>query len=956
MAIPKIISNLVERYRDNQDGYRRDYGETETRRELLDPFFRTLGWDIDNRQGHAEAYKDVVHEDSVKIGVSTKAPDYSFRVGGVRKFFLEAKRPAVKLKDDAEAAYQLRRYAWSAKLPLSVLSNFGEFAAYDTRIRPSQNDKASTARLMYFTFDDFEKHWDDIAAIFSKDAVYKGSFDKYAAGKGKKGTAEVDDAFLNEIDSWREALAKNIAHRNKDLSPAELNYSVQQTIDRVIFLRICEDRGIESYGRLRQLQNGEHTYARLKQLFQDANDRYNSGLFHFRNETGRSAPDGLTLSLKIDDKVLKDILRHLYYPESPYEFSVLPADILGQVYEQFLGKVIRLTAAGHAKVEDKPEVKKAGGVYYTPTYIVEHIVGNTVGRVLEGLDLDRAAKIRVLDPACGSGSFLIGAYQYLLDWHRNWYETNDPEKYARGRAPRVYRGRGNVWQLASAERKRILLNNIFGVDIDPQAVEVTKLSLLLKVLEEESAETIGRNREMFHERALPDLDINIKCGNSLIASDFYAAQLVPPDPEQSRTINPFDWADAFAPVKKDKGFHVVIGNPPYISALAMSKFQGEEVRDYWKSAYLTARGTYDIYVLFLEKALSLARKEGYVSFITPNKFLSAPYGEALRSFLLKKHCLESLIDFTRVPVFKDASVYPVISVIRPSQKFATEVNVFRGETDGTVSSRKQRVKTADLKRFPEDIWGTMLGSGTELCARIYAQCSILEDIAVVQATSTAAEADEYSKYVSESRRSAKSLKLVNTGTIDRYVSLWGIEDLTNKGQHYKRPVLDIRRVKPDRATLYQTKKIIFAKIAKVIECFLDNEGEYASLNTNCVFAPKEGFTLPFLIGVLNSRLMTFVYVNVFAALKMSGGYSQFQAPQLRLLPIAKPTPDQGRAIERLATQLAQLHTDFHAARTPHEQESVRRRIGSAEQQIDGQVNALYGLTEKDVKQILADET
>ena len=212
--------------------------------------------------------------------------------------------------------------------------------------------------------------------MFGKEAILQGSFDRYAEStKAKKGTAEVDKAFLSEIELWLDALARNLALRNPALSQRELNYAVQVTIDRIIFLRICEDRGIEAYGRLRGLQNGGDTYGRLKGLFWEADQRYNSGLFHFADEKGRAGyADRLTPELTIDDNVLNEILRRLYYPESPYEFSVLPADILGQVYEQFLGKVIRLTAGHQAKVEDKPEVKKAGGVYYTPTYIVDYIV------------------------------------------------------------------------------------------------------------------------------------------------------------------------------------------------------------------------------------------------------------------------------------------------------------------------------------------------------------------------------------------------------------------------------------------------------------------------------------------------------------------------------------------------------------------------------------------------------
>jgi hypothetical protein len=285
----------------------------------------------------------VIHEDAIKIGGCTKAPDYCFRIGGARQFFVEAKKPSVNVKDD------------------------------------------------------------------------------------------VSPAFLKEIENWRDALARNLALRNPDLTQPELNFAVQRTIDRIIFLRICEDRGIETYGALMALLNGERAYKRLCEIFHRADERYNSGIFHFQKEKDRrEAPDELTLGLQIDDKPLKEIIRNLYYPDSPYEFAVLSADILGQVYEQFLGKVIRLTSGHRAVVEDKPEVKKAGGVYYTPTYIVDYIVKNTVGKLLEGKTPKQAAKLRILDPACGSGSFLIGAYQYLLDWHRDWYVNDGPEKHAAG--------------------------------------------------------------------------------------------------------------------------------------------------------------------------------------------------------------------------------------------------------------------------------------------------------------------------------------------------------------------------------------------------------------------------------------------------------------------------------------------------------------------------------------------
>jgi hypothetical protein len=517
MNVPDRIKELAETFDYNLESYKKGiYNETQVRREFIDPFFEELGWDVANKKGYAEAYKDVIHEDAIKVGGVTKAPDYCFRVGGSRKFFLEAKKPSVNIQEDIHSAYQLRRYGWSAKLPLSILTDFEEFAVYDCRVKPVKTDKGSHSRILYLKYTDYVDRWEEIAGIFSRDAILKGSFDKFAeSNKIKKGTTEVDAAFLQEIEHWRELLARNIALRNPNLSQRELNFAVQQTIDRIVFLRICEDRGIEDYGGLMALRNGENVYKRLFHLFNRADAKYNSGLFHFSKEKGRENCDNLTPSLQIDDKPLKDIFNNLYYPESPYEFSVLTADILGQVYEKFLGKVIRLTAGHQAKIEEKPEVRKAGGVYYTPDYIVDYIVKNTVGKLVEGKKPGPRGGVRhlkILDPACGSGSFLIGVYQFLLDWHRDAYINDGPKNWSKGKTPRIYQSRKGEWRLTTDERKRILLNNIYGVDIDHQAVEVTKLSLLLKVLEGEDEQSIGKQMSLFQERVLPDLSNNINAG------------------------------------------------------------------------------------------------------------------------------------------------------------------------------------------------------------------------------------------------------------------------------------------------------------------------------------------------------------------------------------------------------------------------------------------------------------
>jgi predicted type IV restriction endonuclease len=246
MPAPDLLLQLVQRFDDNLASYRSgDYNEAQLRLEFLDPLFEALGWDVYNKQGYAEAYKDVVHEDAIKLGGATKAPDYAFRIGGARKFFVEAKKPSVNLKEGVSPAFQLRRYAWSAKLPLSILTDFEEFAVYDCRTKPDKSDKASTGRVLFLTYRDYPARWDEIAAIFSRQAVLKGSFDRYAeSAKGKRGTAEVDDAFLAEIERWRDLLAHNLALRNPQIGQRALNYAVQMTIDRQINALVYELYGL----------------------------------------------------------------------------------------------------------------------------------------------------------------------------------------------------------------------------------------------------------------------------------------------------------------------------------------------------------------------------------------------------------------------------------------------------------------------------------------------------------------------------------------------------------------------------------------------------------------------------------------------------------------------------------------------------------------------------------------
>ncbi|MDO9528477.1 MAG: N-6 DNA methylase [Syntrophales bacterium] len=955
MSAPEEIHELVERFDRNIDTYRSGrYNEAQVRQEFINPFFNALGWDVYNKQGYAEAYKDVIHEDAIKIGSATKAPDYCFRIGGTRKFFLEAKKPSVDIKQETPPAYQLRRYAWSAKLPLSILTDFEELAVYDCRIKPVKTDKPSRARTLYFTYNEYIERWDEIASIFSRESVLKGSFDKYVeSSRVKRGTAEVDTAFLEEIERWREVLARNIALRNPGLTRRELNFAVQRTIDRVIFLRICEDRGIEPYGQLMALRNGSHIYGRLCQMFQQADDRYNSGLFHFKKEKDRvSPPDDLTLDIAIDDKPLKDIFTNLYYPDSPYEFSVLPADILGQVYERFLGKVIRLTPGHRAIVEEKPEVKKAGGVYYTPTYIVDYIVKQTVGKLVEGKKTGSrgaVSKLKILDPACGSGSFLIGAYQYLLDWHRDQYIADDPEKWAKGRNPALYQAPGGEWKLTTAEKKRILLNNIYGVDIDTQAVEVTKLSLLLKVLEDENAETIGKQLALFQERALPDLGSNIKCGNSLIGPDFYEEQqLSLLDEEEMYRVNVFDWETEFPEIMQDGGFDAVIGNPPY-GAL----FLNEEI-EYLLKNYTSFEYQLNSFVIFMERGSSVLKRNGKISYITPAVFLAQHYFKNIRKVILENYSIENIL-ILNYKVFKDADIGDTCifvfnnnqsknniiryAILREESEFDDIFLNERGQNDFSTNPRYEIYLSVNKNLFSK-IENISISLG-EL-----ANCIMgIKPYQKGKGKPKQIEQTVKNRVYDSNTKQGELYKNYLIGKdIDRYV----IYPLEQRYIKYGEWLAEPRFTAP-----FEKSKIILRQTSDRIRAVIDQEKHYNLNNIYNVELKNTSYHYNYILGIINSKLMVYIYQKIVP--EKGKLFAEIKKVNLVKLPIRTINFSDPTDIARhdrmvdLVEQMLDLKKQLAEAKVPQTKTVLQRQIENTDRQIDKLVYELYELTEDEIR-------
>ena len=964
------IKQLVDRFNEQLPYYKKaDYNETQTRREFIDPFFKALGWDIDNEQGLAEAYKDVIHEYKLKIKQSTKAPDYCFTISGQPKFFVEAKKPSIYIKEDNTPAYQVKRYGWNAKLSISIVTDFEEFAIYDCTKKPNIKDKATLGRIKYLTFSEYLTEFDFLWETFAKERVLRGSFDKFVkSDAAKKGTTTVDYDFLQSMEEWRKYLATSIAINNHSYTEDDINFVVQQTLDRIIFLRICEDRSIEPSGRLKAtITTKGTTYHNLFDYFKEADAKYNSGLFDFKK-------DKLSATVIIDNKVLKTIITEL--EESPYLFNIIPVEILGYAYEQFLGKVIRITPGHRVKIEEKPEVRKAGGVFYTPKYIVDYIVQNTVGKIIEGKTAEQVSKIKILDPACGSGSFLLGAYEYLLKWHTNFYHKKFPavggKAAGRGGKNNPLTPDGN---LTSAVKKQILINNIFGVDLDEQAVEVTKLSLLLKCLEGETNASILHQMTMFKERVLPNLDCNIKSGNSLIDTDFYDYQL---DFGEERKIKPFNWQKEFPAVfyrevevekedlkalatkakihakkameyateleeklsfvsepsaiyliKPKSGFDIIIGNPPYLNT-KRGFAENPTTNSYYKANYLTATGQFDAYALFIEQANKLLNNNGRWGFIIPKPILTNENMKVVRKMILDQGDITNIADFNSP--FIDASVEAVSICQSKSVSIQNKIHIY--------IYKNQTTKIIDQSNYFKNInYSFTLKSSliiNNLLGKIEHQKTILKDIKTILVRGIEAGKKEDS--------------IANTLKNNNYKKFVRGQDVSRYSLNFTDTFIEIdysNTTKYKKENIYENKKIIIRRVGIDLQATIDCE-KFWNLNTiyNLQLHPEISYEL--ITGIFNSKLISFWFKNTFVYEDKIFPYVRVSQLEQIPFPIQNINENCKNQIINFVTQLLQLNKDLLIQNLDSQRQQIHSKINYCDDKINELVYNLYQLCKEEV--------
>lgn len=1019
----KIVSELVNDFKANESHYlSSSYQEADVRNDFINKFFIALGWDVRHEIQKNPYEQEVRVEKPVQIAKAQKRADYSFSVAPnfrTVKFFVEAKKPSHDL-ENKDYFFQTVRYGWNANTPIAVLTDFEEFIILDCRFRPDINDILNH-KLKSFHYTEYadEEKLKEIYYLFSREAVADNSIEKFIEslpkprGKKKDRVKEkfqnIDEAFLEELDEIRTRLAKSFKKNNYHLSSEELTEATQRTIDRLVFIRFLEDKLIEphhyinEFGRRRTAWEDFHTASRKL----DA--KYNGVVFKKNFIDSRNI-------VEPDEKIFASICEELSHENSPYNFDAIPIHILGSIYERFLGKVVNATDK-RVTIEEKPEVRKAGGVYYTPQYIVNYIVDNTVVKLINGKTPKEITKMRFADIACGSGSFLITVYERLIDYHKRWYQQH-PEQ-AKKDGCILYEG---AYRLSLQQKQKILLNNIYGVDLDQQAVEVTQLSLYLKLLEDETTATANDTWVMFKEQLLPDLNKNIVCGNSLIGTDIFEGNLF--DFNQEKKLKPMDFETIFPDVMRAGGFDAVVGNPPYVR----SKILPPDERVYYSKKFMSATGTFDIYILFIEQAFNLIKPKGKIGYITPNKYFFADYGKNLRS-IIGQYRIEKLLDFNEYQVFKKITTYTAINIFEKNKqqsnfdytvveekKTPEEIvknYLGRNELDEMISTaiiKQESLKTemwnfVDVREqsVNEKIWSNKKRL-IDLCYKIY-QGFVLTPTEVfpVQIINDG-KAEVTIKPIKKDDNLYRIEKDLLIGIIKssdirkyhlvpkNYYSIFPYKYISKTEARIIEPE-EMEREFPKTLAYLKEKKNSYLtkrekgrwknskywyefsrsqnfdcqKMEKIVVPGLATEARY-SLADDSIFIDQGSYGIVlkneyhpvkfFLLGLLNSSLLDHCLKSISGTL--SGGYYSYQSKYLSRLPIIIPDIDDefqrniyNKIIELVTTSISSSEK-LQLAKTESDKNYLTRKCETLDKQIDELVYELYGLTEEEIKIVEGD--
>jgi len=973
------IRHLVAKYEALSPIDRRRYQETEVRTNFIDVLFAAIGWDMDDRE-------QVERETSVIEG---KRPDYIFKLDGVPHLFLEAKR----FTEDARAEQWARdaiTKAYNKGVGWAAVTNFTDLVVYDSyQLLPAGQPPRTVIDLTRDRYADPASLLHEL----SPHSLRERLVEKRAQEEGiRTRVIPIEKRLYESMRGWRESLFNALYQIKQWKTEAEFSQgdeAIQRLIDRLLFLRNCEDRGIAGTD-LRGLRNRIRARDRtvrvtewLLRLFDQAASTYDSELF----DTHANIDVLLRGTGTVLDEALGQIIDGLYaVPQSysEYDFSQMEPDVLGEVYEQYLGYVplrVRSLAAQvplpgmpaqEITLEAKRQRRKEHGIYYTPRWVVQYIVQQTIGRFLEEHQdrPDDIDNLTILDPACGSGSFLIRAYETLLQHH------------AAGMG-------GDIGHMDKRTRERILRRNIFGVDLDPQAVEIARLNLLIRMVR--------------HQELLPELKDNIQRGNSLIGGD--EAALRPFFGDGWEEKHPFNWAQRFPKVMERGGFDIIIGNPPYVRIQTLPR---DEVA-YYNETYDAATGSYDIYALFVERGLRLLRPGGLLGFIIPNKFMQAAYGKGLRSVLSDSNAVSKIVDFGDAQIFETGTNYTCLLFLHNGRNesfiYAPSAAAFsQTQHARTPRAFEQGAFSVPSAQADSRQWVFMTGDRGKLKAKLDAVPTRLGDLSdhIFQGLKTGADTVFILDVVqrepklltvrSRARRRQYTLesdllkplikghemrryRIVEPARVvlfpyhaaklipkerlqSQYPAIWSyLEDnrsaLENREAGRWRGPSWFGFSRIQNLDKFDSPKVITPDVAASARYSLDGKGVFYFSGGGAGgygIALRQGTPPEYILALLNSRLLDWYLHQVSSPFR--GGYFSYESRFIGQLPIimAKSARDKTvRELASLALRMPDLHGRLAAKGEvqDNEREQIDREIAITDHQIDDLVYDLYGLTTKE---------
>lgn len=888
----KRVNQLVNEFKDISKSHLDSMPEEDIKRIFITPLLEALGWNK----------FDIESESRVLRGRA----DYLLKLGNTGVLVVEAKKTNVNLSEDE--GRQAVSYAYHSKIKFAVLTNFKHLRVFHalSNIKNIDNNllkiENNPFRLSYEEYvDKFDYLW-----LLSKESFENGEINKLLSSKDLRINKPIDKRLLDDLLKIREWLSKDLKSKKMSLTDPQIDEIIQVFIDRLIFMRSVEDRGLEGSGFLLGLDSDVRNqrvqlqlFPYLIEKFKEFNNKYDSRLF----ESGLLEKEGA-----FSNEALHKVIRALYFgiedSQSKYMFNEIPGDIFGNIYEQYLGTILAGTSK-RVKLDKESGKRKKMGIYYTPSYIVDYIVKNTVGEYIKDKSIDEILEVRILDPACGSGSFLTRAFQEVCN-----ILLEKLNKGEEGSKTLFKKPRQELKELNLGQKIEVLRNCIYGVDLDEKAVELARLNLMLKVLESEGHETKSAK--------LPHLS-NIRCGNSLIDEPRIAGDKA------------FNWQAQFPEVFSKGGFDVVVGNPPYIRNTELDN----KDKTYFIKNYKGAYKQYDIYLLFFEKGLNLLKNNGFLGFITPNKFMVSDYAINLRNILLKESKISLILDVSDIIVFEDASTYPAITIIKKEvdkDKINNKIRYNKILNEKELNLNK--FTEVPQERFIESKDNRLLfdndNSKSLLIKKIEKDSKRIKELFLCQRGSPKNKI----KILENNKKN--SLPCIISKDVNRfYYSVYSkfiLSTLQNK--------------------LLKKEKILLPRTVLSLKAAFDEGNHFIMDRIYFLIAKDTQTNLKVICALLNARLIDFYYKYNFGTTHVGGGYLDLRGTQIMDIPIKLPSKAQEQKFVDLVTQMLTLQQKYHSPKCiGGEKERLEQQIKQTDYMIDEEVYKLYGITDEEKKVI-----